>query len=134
MFKIKHTKVGNAGEMYVKNWLESKGYDVSYTTRDFAGDLDVFDWSISKQMSVEVKTARANIHGKYNFCMYRKGHTDATHSDVIALVFMGKKKTMIIKFISATSVVGMKNLVIASHPDKYQGKWSQVWKSNINLD
>lgn len=131
VMKAKHVKTGIRGETIVWDYLEAMGYDLFYPDTAFCGDIGVKDPLNGETYKVEVKTANRGIDGKYNFCLKKSGHTDCSHSDIVALVFMVKRKQPQIRFIKALEFGSMLNVKIASLPEKYKGKWSKVWTNTL---
>lgn len=130
--KAKHTRLGANGEKHIMDMLNRLNFDVMWSENAFEGDLSVFSWANGETLKVEVKTAKQSAKGHYNFCLYREGKTDCKHADIIALVFYHKRK-YVVRFISCDKVSHLKNLVIASHPDKYNGKYAKLWTEHIVL-
>lgn len=87
------------------------------------GDLVVTDTSTGERIKVEIKTARPDIKGRYQFCTRKAGRTDTSKSDFVLLICIdnhGKHYYYMIPSYSASK----KNLTISSHPTRYRGKYS----------
>lgn len=74
-------QLGLFGEKLAKRDLENFGLDVLHVaTLDLGYDLLVND-----SLKIEVKTARLNVRGKFQFCLTKKDHADIRKSDIVIL-------------------------------------------------
>lgn len=70
------------------------GYECEKTIRDFFNKLGIPAWIAGKyngdvlanNTRIEVKIARPNKRGTWQFCLNKKGHTSTKHADFILLV------------------------------------------------
>jgi hypothetical protein len=117
-----HVSVGVAGELFIAASLEAAGYLVS--TIHVRGDLKVItpDGEI---LYVEIKTARLSTDKKYRFTLYKKGHTDHRHADIVILVCILKSGDVVPFVVPAAAVRDQKQAVITSYPHTYAGRFAQ---------
>lgn len=121
---------GKAGEDAAVTLLARAGYDVSTVGRgDKRGDLRVVDQETGEVWRVEVKAARRDSRGCWQFCLRRRTSatrscTDVSHAD-FALLLAFPKIGNPVPFLIPTDVLGqMKQLVLRDHPADYGGKWA----------
>lgn len=130
MMKAAHIKTGYTGERYVQDILEARGYDVQPPMGDKCGDLGVFDPLNGCFARLEVKTANRGQDGGWQFCLRRDGHTDCGYADIVALVFIDKRKKYV-RYIHTSHLIGVKKISFGFLPDEYVGRWSKLWTEQI---
>lgn len=121
---------GNAGESFAYAEFERAGYAVTRTGRgDQRGDLRVVDTDTGEVWRVEVKAMRRDTQGRYQACLRRQIKarvcTDAAHSQLVLLLAFPKVGAPIPFLIPQPALVGMRQIVIASDPRSYAGKWAK---------
>ena len=116
--------LGALGEQLVYLLLEQNGYTVSAVhPGEKRGDLRVVTPS-GEIMRVEVKTSRRAPDGKWRFRLYKPGHTDHKHSDVVILLCIARTGYSV-PFVIPTDVLRYQtNAVISSNPYVYAGKFA----------
>lgn len=123
----KHTAVGVAGEQWVALALKAAGYEVRITHERGLGDLRVVDGDGVVQY-VEVKTARANVRGKWCFTLFkRKGQrvkTDHRRADVVVLVVVTRSGGCV-PYVIPAGMLNQNSVQISGHPGEYVGKYAQ---------
>jgi Holliday junction resolvase-like predicted endonuclease len=123
-------EIGNAGEAYAYAEFERAGYAVTRTGhRDKEGDLRVLDTDTGEVWRVEVKSMRRGSRGHYQACLRRQIKarvcTDAAHSQVVLLLAFPKVGAPIPFLIPQAVLMGRSQIVIASDPRTYAGKWAK---------
>lgn len=74
-------RIGKQGELYAKRKIERLGADVLYTA-----DLDVgYDLLVNDTLKIEIKTARKNKRGQYQFCLNKLDHANVNKADILIL-------------------------------------------------
>lgn len=127
-----HTAIGRFGEEWLAQNLEKRGYLVSIAHAE--GDLKVISRD-GEILSVEVKTARVNGDGKWQFTLrkYWQGRTCADHRNVDFVVLVCVEKTgRLTPFVIPITVLAHRQAVaITSNPRTYGGalaKYRQTLK------
>lgn len=127
LLSVSHTSIGNLGEAWLAQKLQKRGYRV--TIAHERGDLTVItpDGEI---LYVEVKTARANVQGRYAFTLYKQSKSgkvkaDCRQTDFVALLCV-MQSGAIVPFIVPTSILRTnKSTGITSNPRSYAGRLAQ---------
>lgn len=114
--------LGTVGEIYAREMLEAAGYYARPSSR-FQGDLLVRDPLIGTLYRVEVKTARKNRDGWWQFLLKKEGKTDSHHSDFLILLQV-TDSYRVIPYIIPTSVLSVNQIKISS-PELYRGKYAR---------
>lgn len=78
--------LGAMGEFEAINALKRAGYAAEKQSVKHAGDLRVTDKNTGEIYKVEVKTARKNKRGKWQFCLEKRGKTSTMYSDYVILL------------------------------------------------
>lgn len=119
---------GVHGEQLAAALLERAGYRVDYVRQaEHAGDLKATDPATGETWRVEVKTARRERSGRWQFLMRkadRHGVTDCANADVVLLLAVLKTGTAVPFLIPCPALAGVQKITISSHPEEYAGKWS----------
>jgi len=125
--------LGVLGEMTVWKALQESGYVVSRAPI-FEGDLRAIDPD-GVIYRVEVKTARQDSRGNWQFCIYRsKGRvcTDFRHADL--LVLLPVVEMSVIPFVVPSAVItASRQITMTSHPAKYRGKLAVYRQPDLPL-
>lgn len=74
-------QLGLLGEKIAKRNLEKFGLDVLLVSELSLG----YDLLVNDVLKVEVKTARMNKRGSFQFCLTKSDHTDIRKSDIVIL-------------------------------------------------
>jgi len=124
---LKAKAVGTYGEIIVAALFEQSGYDVATTGRGTKrGDLRVFDALTGEFWDIEVKTARPNKTGRFQFCLRRDGGMcDCGHADYVVLLAALPSGRCITFLIPVAKLGTYKTLTITADPEKYAGKWKE---------
>ena len=115
--------LGDVGEIYVASKLISAGYRVKKSPK-FQGDLICHDQQTGERLRVEVKTARRNAQGYWQFNLRKRGKTDVSHADVIILVQITDFCKPYLYVIPTFEVGNAHQIKITSHPTVYSGKYA----------
>ena len=102
-----HNHVGAAGEALAAWMFERAGYRATRTdARSKAGDLKLVtpDGEIKR---VEVKTARRDRTGAYQFCLRKGTKTDVAHSEFVVLLCV-EPGGNVVPFVVPTEVLGQR--------------------------
>jgi hypothetical protein len=110
--------LGKLGEFTVWRALEAAGYQVK-RARMFQGDLRAISPD-GEIFHVEVKTARRGGDGKWRACLYKRGHADHKHADVVVLLAVCGVQA--VPFVIPASRLPGRQCVITSDPQRYAGR------------
>lgn len=113
--------LGRLGEFTVWNALERAGYRVR-RARMFQGDLRAISPE-GEVYNVEVKTARRGGDGKWRACLYKQGHADHKHSDVVVLLAVCGVQA--VPFVIPAAKLPGRQCVITSDPQRYAGRLAE---------
>lgn len=123
--------VGVAGEILVARALEAQGHRVSIAHD--RGDLSVFlpDGQI---LGIEVKSARRNKQGKYQFTLWKhwQGRQCADHHNADVVILLCVLRTGdAVPFVVPVETLGTRHTVaITSFPTDYNG-WLVTYRQTI---
>lgn len=112
-----HTALGVCGELLVSRCLCEQGYRQLQSHK--RGDLTMADRD-GVIVNIEVKTARLDKHGRFQFCIRKPGHTDAQNSHwtvLLAVLTSGKPVPFVVP-----SVELQAKCVAIGVPGKYAGR------------
>lgn len=128
---------GKIGEKMVFHMLKWQGYQVYEPDGRCQGDIKVIDQTTGEAIRVEVKTARANVRGKYQFCLKKDdkyGGTDCRRADVVVLVAVTKSGSNVLFVIPADECKG-RQITISGNPHEYRGKYLKFrqYHNTLNL-
>lgn len=127
--------LGAYGEKYIHHLLTSIRYSSEIVSHlSYCGDLQVFDAMARERFAIEVKTAFIGNNGRFNFCLNKTNHTSIKYSDFVVLLCIDKELNHYI-YVIHTSILNGQSITIASHPDRYAGKYAPFKQSqNICLE
>lgn len=117
--------VGAVGEKIAAHLLERSGYFIRVPDRRHAGDLHAIIPDTGQLVKIEVKTARRSKDKKWRFTLFKRGHTDARHSDVVMLLAASPAGFVTSFLVPAYFFAGQRQAVITSNPLHYAGKLAQ---------
>lgn len=124
----KSYSAGAHGEQLAANMLQRAGYLVDFVPqRDHAGDLRATDPATGETWRIEVKTARREASGRWQFLMRkadRHGVTDCANADLVMLLAVLKTGQAVPFIIPCPALAGVQKITIPSHPEEYAGKWA----------
>lgn len=130
-----HVKLGMLGERYAAQLLRDRGFKVERAGRR-AGDLRAVDRVTGEIFKVEVKTARSDKRGKWQFKLYDAGHTNHLHADILILLAVSFSDcgVNVTEFVLPVSDMAEQNTAtICRNPDtckgklaSYRGNWSHL--------
>jgi len=124
--------LGLAGEILVAQALVARGYDASISHK--MGDLIVYN-ERGDTLAVEVKTARRNKSGTYQFCMIKnwQGRVCCDHRKSDWTVFLCVLRTgNVIPFVVPSLIIGSRRgVAVTSYPLKYSG-WLSGYRQSID--
>lgn len=128
---------GKIGEKLVSQMLTWQGYQVRQPDGRCQGDLSVVDLTTGETIKVEVKTARTNVLGRYQFCLKKNdkyGGTDCARSDVIVFLCVTKSGSHAL-FVIPSEICQQRQLTIFGNPHEYRGKWAgyRQYHNTLNL-
>lgn len=127
---------GSIGETLVLEMLKAQGYQARKTTGKCRGDLLVTDQTTGETVKVEVKTARADGRGKFQFCLKkddRYGGTDCTRADVLVLLCVTKSGSHAL-FVMPSENLNQRALTISGNPHEYSGKYKNYRQYHNTLE
>lgn len=129
-----NTAFGDYGENMAKRVLEDSGYIVENQAKSaFQGDLWTKCIQTGEITKIEVKSA-SQSHGKYRFCLYKRGHTSHLYCAFVFLVAIdsyGKEFYYLIPHFELSSVT---YITINSHPTVYAGRYAKYRvRGQVNL-
>jgi len=133
----RHAKTkGSLGEELVMAMLNARGYSASRQIGKMRGDLRVVDLTSAEVLRVEVKTACANIRGKYQFLLRKKdryGGTNCGHADFVILLAVTRSGGCSL-FVFPSEVLPGRQVTICGNPFLYNGRYSNRRQTFKNLD
>ena len=116
--------LGVHGEQVATELFKQNGYRVLRPGIK-SGDLLVVHLETGEVNKIEVKTARRNGQGRWQFNMRKKGHTDARYSDYILLMAVIVSGRVVAFLIPSVEVSARSQVTLFSHPDRYAGKYRE---------
>lgn len=120
-----HTSLGFYGEKYIHNRLQDSAYHAFNTSLEPAcGDIRVQHKTTNQIYQVDVKTAFAQHNGRYGFCVRKENHTCIDDSDFAILLLIDHRLNHYV-YVIPSEIIKTQFIRIASHPNKYSGKYSQ---------
>lgn len=123
-----HREIGAVGERWLKEALERQGYRVAYGHMGSKnGDLAVVDVTTGEVRKIEVKTAREGRDGKWRFTLFKAGHADHRHADMVVLLAVMASGRVVPFVMPVEAVAAQRQAVITSHPERYAGKLAR-WR------
>lgn len=137
ILSTRHAKTkGNLGEELVMAFLNARGYSATRQSGKMCGDLRVVDLATAEVLRVEVKTATANIRGRYGFLLRKKdryGGTDCGHSDFVILLAVTRSGSCALFVFPAAELPG-RQVTISGNPHSYTGRYANRRQSFKSLD
>jgi len=122
--KVNRWTVGSAGELVAYDLLERAGYEVARIGRgDKRGDLLAIDKDTGEMWRIEVKTSRNTGRG-WRFSLFKAGHTDCRHADVVMLLAVLKNGKCVPFVIPVSAVGNRKTIEFRREPKDYTGQWA----------
>jgi hypothetical protein len=112
-----HTAIGVMGELLIAKLLCEAGYRILQSHK--RGDLTVADCN-GVITNIEVKTARVDKHGRWQFCLRKKGHTDCSVTDLVVFLLVqstGRPIPFVVPSIELKA-----KCVAFSSPSRYAGR------------
>lgn len=122
-----HEVLGELGEKYIMMLLREASIVCSTPALSLCGDIEAIHPHTGEIAAIEVKTARADFRGQYKFSLCKKGHTNVYDSEYLILLFV-TVSGVVVWGLPVSKLNGLKNICIASHPDKYNGKYKVYGK------
>lgn len=119
-------KLGALGEIYAKWWFVSEGWEAHHSVIPKQGDITIISKKKKLPIKVEVKTAKRDERGMYQFCLRKDGKTDISHSDHVLLMAIDNEGVLYRYLIPSRALGDRKKCTITSHPENYSGflsKW-----------
>jgi len=114
-------QLGLFGEKLAKRKLENFGLDVLWVAQ-----LDLgYDLLVNESLKVEVKTARMNVRGKFQFCLTKKDHTNIRKSDVVILQCVFPNGCIEVFVVPTNIVENNSQITIGGNLENYKGLVSQ---------
>lgn len=112
--------LGAQGETYIFNLFQRAQRSPVYAP---PGDIRLDDGA---GISIEVKASLPNAgRGRFQFCLYKEGHTDARKSDVtILLAYPTRAHRPVLLAIPRARLNGAKSIKLPGDLGNYHGKWS----------
>ena len=119
-------QLGALGEIYARWWFILQGFDAHDTSGlRHQGDIALYKNSSDTPIRVEVKTAKPDREGVYQFCLRKTGKTDISHSNQVLLLAMDDNGKLY-RYLVPRKVFGdRRKCAITSHPERYSGKLSK---------
>lgn len=114
--------LGAWGERYAQTQLERLGFKVERSTVK-NGDLRVLQPDTGEIARYEIKTARANVKGRYQATVRKSGHACLDGADYVLLIIRTSATFLYFYLIPCAEITGSQ-ITITSHPLDYSGKWS----------
>lgn len=115
--------LGVHGEQVAMALFEKNGYRVLRPGIK-SGDLLVVHLETGEVNKIEVKTARRNSAGRWQFNLRKKGKTDSRYSDYVLLMAVIVSGRVVPFLIPSEEVSARSQVTLFSHPDRYNGKYS----------
>lgn len=129
--------VGAHGQTVATALLEASGYEVSNHGDYCRGhDLTAVDPETGFVIRVEVKAARRNSRGGWQFTLRKRGpygYAEHTHSDVLLLLAVMASGRIVPYVIPVDDVRDKRAIHIPSHPSIYRGKYAHYRQSANNI-
>lgn len=114
-------QIGYLGEMLVKRKIESLGVDVLWTAQ-----LDVgYDLLVGNTLKVEVKTARKNKRGQFQFCLTKLDHADIQKADCVILQCMVCLNCVVSYTIPVSALGARHQITLSGNINSYNGPFAQ---------
>lgn len=126
---------GYLGELLVLEALKKTRWRAYQPKAHKIGDLVITDTSTGEILKVEVKTARRDKKGRWQFCLNKNdkhGVTSIAHSDVVILLAIDNLNRVFPYVIPSSFFESRTKIALTTHPDKYAGRWSS-FKQTLNL-
>lgn len=119
--------VGLLGEKVGAAIFEEAGFwAAKFKQGTKCGDLKVARKDNGEEFKIEVKTARKDKEGIYQFCLVRDGNmTDCKHADYVLLLASMDSGAVVPFLIPVTAIGNQKKFTISSNPLEYRGNWSK---------
>lgn len=128
----RRSALGWMGEVTVSQQLQAAGYHVQ-PGRAGEGDLRAIDTRTGQILRIEVKTALQSIDRKWRFLLWKPGHTDYRHSDVVILLAVLDDYHYVAFAIPRADLGQRSQLCISSNPATYKG-WLASYRINPAAD
>lgn len=93
----------------------------------FYGDI-VLTVAFGCHVRIEVKTARPNKRGLYQFCLRKAGHADVSHADYVALILLTDMACPTVYIVPACQLTGRQLTLSATSVkfDKYRNSYASL--------
>lgn len=124
---------GKIGETIASALFEEAGFwAAKFKQGTKCGDLKVARRDTGEEFKVEVKTARIDKEGKYQFCLKRDGNmTDCKNADYVLLLAAMNSVLVVPFLIPVTAIGNQKKFTISTNPLEFRGNWA---KYRFDLD
>ena len=116
-------QLGVMGEIYVTYWLKYMGFDAMDTSKlKHQGDVKITARKQGKTIHFEVKTAKRDTKGHWQFCLRKGKKTSIDHSDYVVLLAVDDYGKLFRYVVPVDYFGDAAKFDISSHPTIYSGK------------
>ena len=118
---------GKLGEKIAASLFDEAGFwTAKFKQGTKCGDLEVYRKDTGEKFKVEVKTARKDKEGHYQFCLKRdQNMTDCKYADYVLLLAAMDSGVIVPFLIPVTAIGKQKKFTIQSNPLAFGGNWSK---------
>ena len=114
--------LGILGELIAVDWLTNTGYLVE---RARGCDLVAGDTVSKTVYKVEVKTARMSTDGTYQFCLFKRDHTDHKLSEFVVMLCICPDGYIVAFVVPVAVLLMISKVTIPTDPRTYRGRFAR---------